>query len=571
MPEIQYKAKIEIQGDQSQLSYLESIPELLQKNASAPISTNALRYKAESDVKLLKDGLENHGYYAGKVHFTLDTSNKIKNVKFIVEPGKVYRIEEVEFDITGTDELALMTAKAHKTVAIHVGQRVRLDKALGGVSALKNYFVSHGYPDAVVDEPIGQLNDSKGTLRLIYRIHLHGKKQYGSLVITGNKAVSECYIRNRFHILSKEYYDQRQLDKSRRALLDSELFSSVLISHKTVGDKADIKVDLREAPFRRVGAGIRYGTQEGIGGKLLWQHKNAFGNGEDFFIRGEGGQRQFKASIGIKIPDVIWQDFNLSNIISLTRAETKAYDGNIYNYYIGLEHQIDNKSTYGFGFEAEHSNLNKTSHMKRTFAGIPLYYKYDASNDRINPYKGWRARVDFAPYMGDFARQRPMIIASAHSSQYWRLIRKDKLVIATWEKVGQIGGVPFEDIPLNRRWYGGGSGSVRGYGYQKLSKPDSQGNPVGGKSIIEVGVEPRWHMTEKFGLAVFFESGVVSEHQIPGLKSQEFLSGYGLGGRYYTDIGPIRVDLAFPTKRRKVLGKSYDSPVQFYISLGQAF
>ncbi|WP_198022329.1 autotransporter assembly complex protein TamA [Candidatus Odyssella acanthamoebae] len=308
-----------------------------------------------------------------------------------------------------------------------------------------------------------------------------------------------------------------------------------------------------------------------VGGKLLWQHKNAFGNGEDFYIRGEGGQRQFKGSIGLRVPDVVWQDFTLSTIASITKAETKAYEGHIYNYYLGLDHKIDDKSTYGIGIEAELSDLKKTHRVNRYFGGLPVYYLYDTSNDRINPYKGWRARIDIAPYMGDFVHHRPMIKASLFSTQYWRLIKKDKFIIATWERVGQVGGIPFSDIPLNRRWYGGGSGSVRGYGYQKLSKPDVFRNPLGGKSIIEGGIEPRWRVTEKIGVSVFFEAGAVSERQVPGLKSKELMCGFGIGGKYYTDIGPIRVDLAFPTKRRKVAGKSYDSPFQFYISLGQAF
>lgn len=572
LPEIEYVADLEIAGDKSQEDYFKSIPLLMQQDMAYPISTNALRYRASEDVALLKKALKNHGYFQGNVSFILDHGDeKLKKVKFILEPGPVYWIEGVDIEMTGADDVPILPEKAKKVINIKIGTKVRLDDVLDAVPKLHRYFISHGYPDVEIEEPIGKIDDHAHKVLITYKIHLKGKKTFGNLDVNGNNKVSESFVRNRFHFTDQDFYDQRALDKSRKALLDSELFSSVVISHKSNGDKANIVADLTEAPPRRVVLGARYGTQEGIGGKLVWQHKNIFGGGEDFYVRGEGGQRQFKTSVGLKIPDVIWQDFNLVNVTSATKARTKAYYGVIYNVYSGLEHKASETSSYAVGLEAEHSQLKRLQSTKRTFYGVPVMYTYDDRNDLLNPYKGWKWRLDFAPYFGDFGSTGIMLKASLYSAQYWRIITKDKFLIATWQKIGQIGGVDFADIPFNRRWYGGGSGSVRGYGYQKLSKPDSQGAPLGGKSLFEFGLEPRYRINEKFGVSIFAEAGAVSETRIPGFKSQEMKAGYGFGGKYYTDIGPIRLDIAFPTKRRRVNGKTYDAPVQFYISLGQAF
>jgi translocation and assembly module TamA len=576
LPEIHYRADLEVIGDKKEEPYFRSVPDLMQSTSSPPTSTNALRYRAETDLKLLRKALKNKGYFNGTVEYTLDHSGEEKRIKFKITPGTLYHVEGVVIEMTGNEEGPILPNKSledkvRKVVDINKGADVRLDDVVAALPRLNRYFVSHGYPDVEIEQPLGKINDDKRTVLLIYKIHLKGKKIYGPLTITGNKAVSTSYINHRFHIQEGEIYDQRDLDKSRRALLDSEIFSSVLISHKSTGDRADLLVEVTEAPPRRVVAGLRYGTQEGTGGKLLWEHKNAFGNGEDFYIKGEGGQRQFKASLGLSVPDVIWQDFTLSTVASLTRAKTKAYDGDIYTYYLGLEHHLDEQSAYGVGLEAERSNLHKTDRLKRTFAGVSAYYLYDGSNDKLNPYKGARLRVDVAPYFGNFVQHRPMVKINIFSTQYWRLIKKDTLVIATWERFGQVVGLPIADVPLNRRLYGGGTGSVRGYGFQKLNRPDALGNPQGGKAMVEFGIEPRWRFSKKVGVSVFWEGGVVSTNRFPGVKSKEFRSGYGIGGKYYTDIGPLRVDIAFPTKRRKVGGRRYDAPVQFYISLGQPF
>ena len=572
LPEIDYHADLEIAGDKSQEDYFQTIPMLMQPDAAHPTSTNALRYRASEDVALLKKALKNHGYFQGNASFILDhADDKVKKVKFILEPGPVYWVEGVDIEMTGADDVPILLEKAKKVINIKTGTKVRIDDVLDAVPKLHRYFITHGYPDVEIEEPIGKIDDKNHKVLIQYKIHLKGKKTFGKLAIHGNGKVTESFVRNRFHFTDQDFYDQKTLDKSRKALLDSELFSSVVISYKTNGGKADITADLTEAPPRRFALGARYATQEGIGGKAVWQHKNAFGGGEDFYVRGEGSQRQFKTSLGLKIPDVLWQDFNLANVISGTKARTKAYNGIIYNAYSGLEHKINETSTYAVGLEAEHSQLKRLRSVKRTFYGVPVMYIYDDRNDLLNPYKGWKWRLDAAPYFGDFGSTGIMLRASLYSAQYWRIIKKDKLVIATWQRIGQIAGVEFADIPFNRRWYGGGAGSIRGYGYQKLSKPNSEGAPLGGKSLLEVGVEPRYRINEKFGVSVFTEAGAVSETRIPGFRSQEMKVGYGVGGKYYTDIGPIRLDIAFPTKRRRVNGKTYDAPVQFYISLGQAF
>ncbi|AIK95943.1 POTRA domain-containing protein [Candidatus Odyssella acanthamoebae] len=269
LPEIKYRADLEVLGDKSQKTYFKSVPELLKPDTSAPVSTNALRYRADADLRLLRKALKNRGYFNGKVDYTLDYSGPEKVVKFIIEPGDVYKIEGVDIDMTGADDIPIMPEKARKVIGINNGAKVHLDEVVVSVPRLHRYFVCHGYPDVEIEEPIGKINDAKKSVLLIYKIHLKGKKKYGSLTITGNKTISESYIRNRFHIKKDEFYDQSELDKSRRALLDSEIFSSALISHKSVDDHADITVDLKEAPPRRVAAGIRYGTQEGSWGKVI--------------------------------------------------------------------------------------------------------------------------------------------------------------------------------------------------------------------------------------------------------------------------------------------------------------
>ena len=131
--------------------------------------------------------------------------------------------------------------------------------------------------------------------------------------------------------------------------------------------------------------------------------------------------------------------------------------------------------------------------------------------------------------------------------------------------VGAIVGAERNEIPADERFYAGGGGSIRGYAYQTVA-PLSGTDPIGGRSIFELSLELRLKLTEQFGLVTFLDGGNAFTSQTPDFR-ESLLWGTGLGFRYYTPIGPLRLDVAFPLDRREGIDDSF----QVYVSLGQAF
>jgi translocation and assembly module TamA len=120
-------------------------------------------------------------------------------------------------------------------------------------------------------------------------------------------------------------------------------------------------------------------------------------------------------------------------------------------------------------------------------------------------------------------------------------------------------------VPPDKRLYAGGGGSVRGYKYQSIGPQDEHHNPTGGLSSIIGSLELRYKITDSIGIVPFFDAGGVYEKSVPDFGS-DIQYAAGLGARYYTGIGPIRADVAFPLNKRKD-----DDAFQLYISIGQAF
>jgi translocation and assembly module TamA len=139
-------------------------------------------------------------------------------------------------------------------------------------------------------------------------------------------------------------------------------------------------------------------------------------------------------------------------------------------------------------------------------------------------------------------------------------------VLAGRVSLGSISGAKRDETPADKRFYAGGGGSIRGYDYQSVGPIDDDDDPLGGRSLLEAGVELRLKLTRSFGLVGFFEGGNVYTSVYPDLDDV-IRWGTGGGFRYYSPVGPFRVDVATPVNGRD----GVDDPVQVYISLGEAF
>src|SRR5262249_53987670 len=135
--------------------------------------------------------------------------------------------------------------------------------------------------------------------------------------------------------------------------------------------------------------------------------------------------------------------------------------------------------------------------------------------------------------------------ARLSASGYQRLGSSDRFVLAGYGRIGSIAGVSQDDLPRDLRLYEGGGGSVRAYGFQRAGPLDVFGNPLGGVSSLVFGVELRTKITDTIGLVTFVDAGSVYDSSVPN-PSQRLFWGPGIGVRYYSPIGPLRLDIATP-------------------------
>jgi translocation and assembly module TamA len=106
---------------------------------------------------------------------------------------------------------------------------------------------------------------------------------------------------------------------------------------------------------------------------------------------------------------------------------------------------------------------------------------------------------------------------------------------------------------------------VRGFGYQLAGALDDDNNPIGGRSLLELSGEVRVRLTETIGVVAFVDAGSDFSSSVPNFN-EPLRVGVGPGLRYFSPIGPVRLDVGFPINKR-----DSDDAFQLYVSLGQAF
>jgi translocation and assembly module TamA len=335
-------------------------------------------------------------------------------------------------------------------------------------------------------------------------------------------------------------------------------------------------VKVKEAAPRVLGAGLRYATYDGIGANLFWRHNNIGGRGEHLGIGLQRSRREHKANVNYTIADFLFPEQKLMNEASYTWQLTRAYVGHTYNVGTRVERPLtESLKVYGGGnYEIGHLKREEVVYNTR-LVGVPLGAKLDKSNDTLDPTSGYKVNVDVTPYYGRMRDYSGMTISQAGGAAYLPLLQNDlgesPIILASFARGGSIWINQTQAIPPNKRFYLGGGGSVRGYGYQLLGPLDKDRVPIGGRSFSEFGTEFRFKTSETVGFVSFLEAGSAQDGKMPH-PTRNLLWGAGLGARYYSSIAPIRFDVGFPLKRRKDSnGRPIDSAFQLYVSIGQAF
>ncbi|MEJ7933437.1 BamA/TamA family outer membrane protein [Sphingobium sp. AN558] len=544
----------------------------LHQGEGKPANLAQINRRIKEDNDVLDRLLRAKGYYAARIRGGVTApaaGNDRLAVAFDIIPGIQYLLSSVA--VEGLEPTGDREARLRAAFPVVAGDPVDADRILAGRDALSSALAQGGFPFAKVGEPQVRIDheERKGDLDIV--VTAGGYRTFGSIELNDDALFSAGHLARIARFRQGDAYNAADVEDLRRAIVATGLVSSVSLRPKDAGDgeHVDLAVDVRPAPLRTIAGELGYGTGEGYRAEISWQHRNFFPPEGAVTFRGVLGTQEQTASATYRRNNFRERDHVLTGLLSVSNIKRDAYDARTITLSGALERQTNilfqKKWVWRIGGELVASDEADafSGGNRRTFliAAVPLSLTYDGSDDLLNPTTGFRLGGRVSPELSfqnsTFAYTRVQVDGSVYQPV------SDRVVVAARTRFGTILSSTVDRIAPSRRFYAGGGASVRGYGYQRIGPRDVDNDPVGGKSLAEFSLETRIRLGN-FGVVPFVDAGNISTSFVP--RFRDLRIGAGVGVRYYSSFGPIRLDVGTPLNPQPG-----DPRVAVYVSLGQAF
>ena len=575
-------------ADASNLDTLELTP---------PSGAAGLMHRAVSDYERLTAALYANGYYDGTILILVagrpaDSENAVAAIEaaqkagpvpvtITVTPGPLFRF--------GT--LSILDAHAHqplpgapsaKQLKLVPGAEAKATAISAAEAVITGKLREAGHPFAKIAGEDVVADHARKRLDITFFVEAGPTATMGPVAISSNKGVRTSFLRNRVKAIRPgEPYSPEELEKVRKDIARHEAFASVRMvegDHLDPNGQLPLSVEVTERKPRYVGFGAKYSTGDGSSINGYWGHRNLFGGAETLRLDAQASWYGnvpdalpdhdpfgYRFTATFTKPDIITTQDELLAEASIFREVTEAYIQKAITFAGGVRHRFDDKLSVQGGLDLEAADVVTATEKRRDLiVGIPIDVNYDSTDNPVDPSRGIRATGRFEPFalLGG-AGAGPLLFQGSFAT-YRALDADNKYILAGRVAAGTLLGASLDDVPPPRRFYVGGAGSLRGFGYQEASPRDAAGNIIGGLSFVSTSLEARIKVTDTIGVVPFVDAGAAFAGPVPDLGQLRF--GAGLGLRYYTGIGPVRVDFAVPLNRQPG-----DAHYGIYVSLGQSF
>ncbi|MGD9663711.1 MAG: autotransporter assembly complex family protein [Novosphingobium sp.] len=564
-----------------------------------------LAARARSDEELLDNLLRNYGYYDGYVTRSVsgaagdagapddaeasaaadegqgEKKSQRPNVRFDIVPGAQYLFGAIDL---GQLPTAPDYEELRKAFEIMPGDPLLADKIVEESFDLDKALGESGYPFAEIGNPSLLIDHDRQQGDLTLPVAPNGRYRFAGVTSAQPDFLSGKHLSEIARFDKGDIYKRSDEMDLRRAIQATGLVSGVTITKRKVteptnGEDGSVELDvsMTKAPLRTISGAIGYGTGEGFRLEGGWEHRNFFPPEGALRVRGIAGTKEQLAGVTFRRNNWHGRDKVLTFDVFANHQDRDAYTARTISA-IGTFERVSTllfqkKLTWAVGLEVvatdeRDQKIIVGSNPRRTYfiAAAPLRVQYDASDSLLDPSTGFRLSARVSPEISVQNSAQSTYVRTQFDGSYYQSMG-ESVVLAGRVRVGSIIGTDIVNIAPSRRYYAGGGGSVRGYGYQEIGPRNGLGEPGGGRSLVEFSMEARVR-TGLFGGALwavpFVDAGNVSRSSTPTFKDMQY--GAGLGIRYNTGFGPIRVDVATPLNPRPG-----DSKIGVYVGLGQAF
>lgn len=532
--------------------------------------------RAREDEALAVRLMKTLGYYDATAVATIEqVPGRPVAVTIAAMPGPLYTLGAIKIEADPTVPPSLIADH----FKLETGERIDAVRVQAAEAAVSLALPQNGYPFAEVGQRDILLDEETHTGDYLLPVTIGPRARFRSIKTEGKQAFDVKHIDVLTRFDRDDLYDSRKVDDLRDALVATSLFSTVSVEPVKTGEAAaegteyvDLLVKQTAGPPRTLAGELGYSTGQGLRAEVSWTHRNLFPPEGALILTGVAGTQEQGGSATFRRSNAGRRDRTFQLFASALRSDVEAFTS--LTGTLGARISYDSTPiwqkplTYSYGIELIGTSEDRYDFARAErrrgayfIAALPLFAGWDKSDDLLNPTRGFRVKLNLSPEASVRGAARPYARAMVEGTAYYPVA--NSIVLAGRARFGTIQGIERNDLAPSRRYYAGGGGSVRGFGYQELGPRAPDGKPIGGRSFNEFALEARYRFGD-FGIVPFVDAGQVYESTVPEFSNMRF--GFGIGGRMYTNFGPLRIDVATPINR-----KQGESKIALYISIGQAF
>ncbi|MDQ0394251.1 autotransporter assembly complex protein TamA [Labrys monachus] len=572
------------------------------KDDTPPPSTPAFLSRARAEYERILAALYAGGRYGGTISILVNGQpvEQIRNdvtlphpvpVVINVDPGPLFTFGAIVMKGRAPPSPADDNPKTRtpENLGLIAGRPANSEVVLQSEQALVDAWRRLGYPKAralpraiVADHVNHRLNVTIG-------VDPGRPARYGAVAVTGTRDMNPDFVARQTGLVPGEPYDPAEIELAKRRLQHLQVFSSTsIVEGDAIAPDGTLPmtVAVAESPLHVFGAGASYSTTDGAGVNGYWEHRNLFGEAErlrfDAAVSGVGSSnsrnfaysggnssdpRDFTYLGGVTFvkPGILDPFTDLTAQLLFKREVYDPYAQNTFRARVGLTHEFSQQLTGKIAVNGEYDEVaDGFGRRDLLFFSLPAELAYDTTDDKLEPTQGYRIKGTFEPFyeakFGNFGA-----VSRLDGSAYFSFDQAGRYVLAGRAAVGSLVGAPADEMPADRLFFAGGGGSVRGFDYRSLGPKLDNGVIVGGRSLVEGSLEMRVRVTDTIGVVPFVDAGSAFDSAYPNF-SENIKIGAGLGLRYYTGLGAIRVDIA-----RALTRERGQPPFALYIGLGESF
>lgn len=505
----------------------------------------------------IEKALQPFGYYDVSVDSSLKKVDKVWQARYKIDKGPATRLNKVDIQVAGEGRDQPRIKQLLATADIKRGQILRHEKYSTLKSRLLDAAYNMGYLDAsykssrIAVRPQQQLAD----IELLFDT---GPRYFFGDINIEQDILRPDFVDKFVQVKPNDPFETQRLIDLQLALSDSDYFRQVELD--TEKDKArdnhvPVTVRTRPAKSQKYEASVGYGTDTGprLGLGTIFRRINRRGHQWRNDLRLSAVQSSLASQYKIPVGDVASEFFDFTALAD----QRYINDVEATNYAIGSslnQNRWGGRRRLSLALEHESWAFGDENRQSATHLIPGINYTRIIADDPLFTRKGYSVNLNLLGAAENVLADTTFIQAHINGRAVLPLGPRGRFLLRA--ELGATETDDFDNLPPSKRFFAGGAGSVRGYGYEEISPRDAQRNLIGGQYLATASVEADYLVYGNFGMAVFFDAGNAADNPNMSLSK-----GAGLGFRYRSPVGMIRLDLAHPFD-------DPDSSFAFHISIG---